>query len=227
MSETIRVIIADDHPLIRQGIRLVLSEASDIQVVGEARNGAEAIEIARHTPADMILLDMSMPGSCATEVVQALQEIAPTLKIMMVSAYDDAPMVQALIHAGIVGYLLKDEAEASLVSIIRIVHQGETWFSPDVVQAPAEWSTVNALTEREKDVLHAIAKGATNNEIARHFNLTDQTVRNYTSRVYEKLGIASRAEAIVWVLKNGLPHRPNEVTHAPQPHELLTGFVRF
>jgi len=231
MSATIRVIVADDHPLIRKGIHLVLSETTDIQVVGEARNGAEAIEKVRYTQADMILLDVSMPGISALEVVETLQAIAPTLKIVMVSAHDDTKVVHALINAGVVGYLLKDEAEASLVSIIRMVHDGATGFSPSIQETLLEPVTLpaskaNTLTEREKDVLQAIAQGATNNEIARQFQLNDQTIRNYTSRIYDKLDIASRSEAIIWVLKNGLPHRPNNTLYPPRPDETIIGFIR-
>lgn len=135
MGETIRVIVADDHPLIRTGVQIVLAETSDIQVVGEAGNGAETIEVAHHTPADVILLDVSMPGMPATTVVEILRRIAPTLKIIIVTASDDETVAQALINAGAVGYLLKEEAEAYLVHMIRVVHGGETWYSPGVQES--------------------------------------------------------------------------------------------
>lgn len=231
MSEVIRVIIADDHPLIRKGIQLVLSETSDIRVVGEARNGIEAIAQVEAGQADLLLLDLSMPETSALEVIEALKTGAPALKIIIVSAYDDALIVRSLIHAGIAGYLLKEEAEDALVHAIREVHQGATWFSPTIQATLSETQSlaspkVNTLTEREKDVLHAIARGATNHEIARHFQLTDQTVRNYTSRIYEKLDIDSRAEAIVWVLKNGLPPRSPMPPSPLRPDEGIIGFVR-
>jgi DNA-binding NarL/FixJ family response regulator len=231
MSKTIRVIVADDHPLIRTGIRLVLAETADIEVVGEARNGAEAIEKAQQIPADIILLDVSMPGLGALEVVQTLQENVPTLKIVIVSAYDDMLIVQALINAGVVGYLLKDEAEASLVSMIRTVHQGATWLSPGIIETlspsvPALSSKVDVLTDRERDVLQALVQGATNHEIARQFQLADQTVRNYTSRIYEKLEITSRAEAIVWAFENGFSSTPGEKSPQRQSNEVVISVLK-
>jgi DNA-binding NarL/FixJ family response regulator len=231
MSETIRVIVADDHPLIRTGIRLVLAETTDIEVVGEARNGAEAIEKVHHIQANIILLDVSMPGLGALEVVQTLQESAPTLKIVIVSAYDDTLIVQALINAGVVGYLLKDEAEASLVNMIRTVHQGATWLSPGIIETLSPSTTplsskAGILTDRERDVLQALVQGATNHEIARQFQLADQTVRNYTSRIYEKLEITSRAEAIVWAFENGFSSTPNGKSTQRQPNEMLVSVVK-
>lgn len=209
MSENIRVIVADDHPLIRKGIALVLADTSDIQVVAEAQNGAEAIEKATHIKADILLLDVNMPGIKAIEVVQKLQQLVPALKVIIVSAHDDDKLVHAFVHAGVGGYLLKDDTEASLVNIIRTVHGGEMGFSQSIhevleAQAQVQRSKQEMLTAREWQVLQAVAQGSTNNEIALQFNLRAQTVRNYTSRIYEKLGITSRAEALVWVFENGL-----------------------
>lgn len=210
IQNSIRVMIADDHPLIRTGMKLVLADESDIQIVGEANNGADTIELVRHTAADVLLLDLSMPGMSATEVVEAVQAIAPGLKIMIVSAYDDETIVQAVIHAGVVGYLLKDEAEALLGDGIRTVQRGATWFSQSVMQTlmatpatPPTPSQADTLTPREAQILRAIAQGSSNAQIALQLKLAEQTIRNTTSRIYEKLEISSRAEAIIWAIENG------------------------
>jgi DNA-binding NarL/FixJ family response regulator len=211
MNPIIRVILADDHPLIRTGMRLVLAEEPDIQIVGEASSGAETIQIVSQTAADILLLDLSMPGMSAMEVVQAVQAIAPKMKIIVVSAYDDEAIVQAVIHAGVVGYVLKDEAEALLGDGIRTVYRGATWFSSGVMHTLTlsaaffvTQSRANELTLREQEILRAIALGASNQQIALRLNLAEQTIRNYITRIYEKLGVSSRAEAIIWAFKNGL-----------------------
>jgi DNA-binding NarL/FixJ family response regulator len=213
MTTTIRVMIADDHPLIRSAMRLVLAKTSDIEVVADACNGqAVMIEVAR-TPADVLLLDVSMSQTEILEVVETLQQLAPTLKIVMVSAYADATLVQTLVNRGVAGYLLKQETEASLVEMIRTVYQGATWFSAEIRETllgsvPTPANPPSTLTKRKVDILELVATGAGNLEIAHRFGLVPQTVRNYTSQIYEKLEIASRAEAVVWVLEHGLPHKP-------------------
>lgn len=227
MSEVIRVIIADDHPLIRKGIQIVLSATSDIQVVGEAQNGSEVMEKVAQIQADLLLLDVHMPGMETIEIVQRVQAQVPTLPILILSTHDDSAIVQSLVNAGVAGCLLKDESESTWVTMIRKSHQERASIQENLPKAQAlSMAKANILTEREKAVLTAIAQGATNNEIARRFNLTDQTIRTYTSRIYEKLDIASRAEAIVWVLKHGLLPHPQESRPAPYSDDGLIGFIR-
>jgi DNA-binding NarL/FixJ family response regulator len=210
MSMPIRVIIADDHPLIRTGIQMVLASEPDIQLVGEAASGEEAIEVVRGTEADVLLLDLSMPGMSALEVVAVIQTLAPTLKIMIVSAYDDEVIIQSVIQAGVVGYLLKDEAEALLGEGIRTVYRGATWFSESAMQSllaatkPTPASFAETLSPQERQILQLLAQGCSNNEIAQQLHLAPQTIRNYTTRIYDKIGVSSRSEALIWAHERGL-----------------------
>jgi two-component system, NarL family, nitrate/nitrite response regulator NarL len=208
MGDTIKIIIADDHPLIRDAIRLLLAPSTDIKIVAEAQDGHETLEQVAAHPADILLLDVHMPESNVMEVVTAVQQINPALKIVVVTAADDPAVFQTLFEAGIAGYVLKDETDEMLVPMITAVYEGEHWYSAGLIQESATTPPVanpGGLTDREIDVLDAIARGMTTNQIACHFELAAQTVRNYTSRIYEKLGLESRAHAILWVLNHGIP----------------------
>jgi DNA-binding NarL/FixJ family response regulator len=221
MAEAIRVIVADDHPLIRTGVRLSLTAESDIEVVGEAATGDEVLGSCKQLEPDIVLLDLSMPGPGPATLLKMLQEECPSLKIVILSAYDDEAHVRNLINAGIAGYVLKDEASEMIVDAIRTVKKGATWFSRSVMQSfmsppstPAsESSPLTELTAREQEILQEIARGQSNAQIALALHLAEQTVRNYTSRIYEKLGISSRAEAIIWAYQNGM------VSDEPAPEE--------
>lgn len=211
MADAIRVIVADDHPLIRTGVRLSLSAEEDIAVVGEAATGDDAITLAKSGDSHVLLLDLSMPGPGPEALLATFQKECPQLKIIVLSASDDDAHVRSLINAGINGYVLKDEASEMIADAIRTVVKGATWFSRSVMQtfmspppASKESSPLTELTGREKEILQEIARGQSNAQIALALHLAEQTVRNYTSRIYEKLGISSRAEAIIWAFQNGL-----------------------
>ena len=205
----IRVVLADDHPLVRSGIRATLSDEADIDLVAEASDAHEVLELISRTPADVILLDISMPGPSLAKTVAALKERCDS-RILLLTAYNDDAYVRSAIRAGVAGYLLKDEAAEALVDAIRTVHKGNVWFSRSIVAKMYEWRASEArsaelpeLTNREKDVLEAIARGWNNSRIAESLGLAEQTVRNYASSIYDKLGLHSRAEVIVWARKHG------------------------
>jgi DNA-binding NarL/FixJ family response regulator len=227
MNAKIKVIIADDHPLIRYAIRLLLAEAEDLEVVGEASDGIETIEQVTIHPADILLLDVMMPQRHVLEVLTTVQEINPTLKVVLISAHYDPMVFHALLDAGMCGYLLKEEASDVLVPMIRAVQAGDRWFSehlshllsPSVLEV-----NPHRLTDREVDILEALAQGMTNYEISQKFKLVAQTVRNYTSRIYEKLEIQSRGQAIIWVATHGLPTKPS--TLLAQSHGEVDGIFR-
>jgi len=211
MADEIRVIVADDHPLIRTGVRLSLSAESDIDVVGEAASGDEAILMCKQLNPDVLLMDLSMPGPGSEALLAHFKEECPDMKIIVLSASDDDAHVRSLINSGINGYVLKDEASEMIADAIRTVVKGATWFSRLVMQtfmspppAAPEASALTELTAREQEILREIARGQSNAQIALALHLAEQTVRNYTSRIYEKLGISSRAEAIIWAYQNGL-----------------------
>lgn len=205
----IRVVLADDHPLVRSGIRATLNDEADIALVAEASDAHEVLELSNKTQADVILLDISMPGPSLAKTVAALKERCDS-RILLLTAYDDDAYVRGAIRAGVAGYLLKDEAAEALVDAIRTVHKGNVWFSRSIVAKMYEWraseersAELPELTNREKDVLEAIARGWNNSRIAESLGLAEQTVRNYASSIYDKLGLHSRAEVIVWARKHG------------------------
>ena len=203
---TIHVLLADDHALIRTGIRAVLLPEPDIVLVGEATNGDEVRHLAQALQPDVVLLDLNMPGPAPFETVCTLQKLCPNSKLTILTAYDDDAYVRSLVGAGVAGYILKDEATEVVVQAIRVILQGGSWFSRAVmeklVSIPPEKISVPNLTVRERQLLSMIARGWSNTDIAAELQLAEQTVRNYVSRLYAKLDVGSRAQAIVWAVEN-------------------------
>lgn len=211
MSSDIKVVLADDHPLVRAGLRTVLAGAKDIDLVGEAVDGHAARQMAQELQPDVLLLDLRMPGPPAAETVAWLAEHCPQVKVLVLTAYDDDTYVRGMITAGAAGYVLKDEAPEAVVRAIRTVMGGDTWFSRRVVDKLGRFEvnkddvhlTRISLNEREATVLKLIAQGWDNGRIAAELCVAEATVRNYVSRLYTALGVRSRAEAIVWARENG------------------------
>lgn len=203
MSEPIRVLLADDHPLVRVGIRTALAASSDVLLVGEAADGDTALGMLAEQPCDVLLLDLNMPGPKPLDTVTHVRERYPATKVLILSAHDDDAYVRSLVSAGASGYVLKDEALEAVVQAIGTVYRGGTWFSWPVIEklvrtnAPERTDDV-ALTERDRHMLSLIARGWDNRRIAADLHLAEQTVRNYISRLYDILHVHSRAEAIVW-----------------------------
>jgi len=207
-SKIIRVLLADDHPLVRSGIRATLVAERDLTLVGEATDGHEAQRLGRELKPDVLLLDLSMPGPRPAEMVDYLREHCPEVRVLVLTAYDDDAYVRSVMAAGVVGYVLKDEMPETVVRAIRAVVQGDTWFSRPIVEKMAQMEDKRAeessLTERERQILGMMAQGWDNAHIAAELCLAEQTVRNYVSGIYKKLQVRSRAEAIVWARERGL-----------------------
>lgn len=204
----IRVVLADDHPLIRQGIVSTVSHESDLLVVDEAEDGDAAIaSCAKHKP-EVLVLDVGMPGPSSAEVVQAVQEQSPQTRVLILTAYDDDTYIRQLMRLGVAGYLLKDEGVDNVVRAIRTIHDGATWFSQAVTEKFVRWqygeqqTQLQDLTDRERQVLELISQGLDNSDIAGHLDLAEQTVRNYASSVYEKIKVHSRSQAVIWARDN-------------------------
>ena len=205
----IRVVLADDHPLIRSGIRTAIAHEGDISIVGEVADAHSILELCADLDPDVLLLDLNMPGSKPTETVRILRSRQPQLKVLVLTAYDDDAYVRGLLTAGVAGYVLKDDALDSIARAIRTVTGGGSWFSKSVLgrllsgEFPRDTDRRGSpLTEREQQLLAMISRGWDNEHIAAELDLAEQTVRNYVSRLYHKLGVTSRAEAIIWARDN-------------------------
>ena len=205
----IRVIVADDHPLMRAGLRTELAAEEDIALVGEATDGYEARRLCQALNADVLLLDLSMPGPPATETIAYLHEQHPELKVVILSAYDDEAFLRSLVPR-VAGYVLKDETTDALVRAIRAVMQGDKWFSRRVVDQLAQMEANQtglteeiALTTRELEVLRLVAEGSSNTEIAQALSISKPTVRFHLRNIYSKTGLRSRTELAVWAVRGG------------------------
>jgi two-component system, NarL family, response regulator YdfI len=215
-SESIRVLIADDHLIVREGLRLILETAEEFELVGEAADGAQAVQLADELKPDVILMDLQMPrldGLAAIEQIRAQQ---PDSAIVILTTYnEDERMIRGL-RAGARGYLLKDTDRETLLNAIRAAARGETLLKPDIMArvlahadaAPAPASArapvTTELTERERQVLRLIVRGAQNKEIASQLNITERTVKAHLASIFNRLGVNSRTEAAAVAVRLGL-----------------------
>lgn len=211
MRNSIRVVLADDHPVVRSGIRSIVAAESDLEVVGEATNGDEVRQVCEHLQPDVLLLDMQMPGCPPSETVTFLREHCPNTMILVLTGYDNDCYVRGVVSAGAAGYVLKDEAPEAVVRAVRAVVNGDTWYSQTIVKKLAQWQESDAsaaieaqLSSRDIEMLKLIARGYDNVRIADELKLAEQTVRNRVSRLYGKIGVKTRSEAVVWARERGL-----------------------
>lgn len=203
-----KIVIADDHPLVRSGVKSTLARSDDVQVVGEAQNSAEAMKLIEQHRPDMLILDIEMPGIPADELTVAARELVPDLKILVLTAHEDEGSIRRLMKVKISAYMLKDEAPENLLQAVRAIGQGAVWFSQSVAHKLMGLNDpeddLPSLTPRERQILTQIALGHDNQTIANELSLAEQTVRNYASSIYEKIGVASRVEAVVWARDRGI-----------------------
>jgi NarL family two-component system response regulator LiaR len=212
MTQPIRVLIADDHAIVRKGIRALLATEADIEVLGEARNGSEAISKARHLCPEVILMDLVMPEVDGITAIRHITTHQPGTCILVLTSFATDDKILPAIKAGALGYLLKDSGPAELVRAIRQVHRGESSVHPQVTrklleelsherQAP---SAADRLTEREVEVLQLVARGQSNQEIAAELSISEATVRTHVSNMLGKLHLSSRTQAALFALREGL-----------------------
>jgi len=207
--DAIHVLIVDDHPAVRLGVRTLLEKGGDIQVTGEVGTGDEALRLVNAKLPDIVLLDMELPDMDGPQVAAQLKEKALPVSIIGFSAYDDIEYIQAMLDAGMAGYLVKDEAPEIILEAVRAVARGERgWFSRRVATQLARWVKGTylrlGLTQREIEVCQILAQGKTNDEIGRALGISEKTVEKHLEGIFPKLGVFSRVEAAVRVVRAGL-----------------------
>jgi DNA-binding NarL/FixJ family response regulator len=207
---TIRVILVDDHPIVRSGIRGLLEKASDIKVVGEAENGETALQLVEEAAADVLLLDMELPDIPGPQVAAQIKQNHPALKILSLSAHDDSVYVRQLLEQGAAGYLMKEEAPEVILDAVRGVARGQQgWISRGIAAQIANWMQVDMagnthLTPRELETLSLLVDGKTNQAIAADLKISEKTVEKHIKAIFEKLKVSSRVEAAVIAVKHGI-----------------------
>lgn len=205
----IRVLLVDDHPVVRGGIRGLIETDDQIQVVGEAASGHEALEMVVELQPDVVLLDMEMPDLSGVEVARRLQDSRSGARVLALSAYDDPQYIRGLLSSGAAGYLTKDEAPEYILEAINGVWRGQDgWLSRRVAARMSVWTRDDAehhgLTSRELEVLQTIVDGKTNQEAGLTLGISDKTIEKHLESIYRKLGVSSRVEAAVLAVREGI-----------------------
>lgn len=203
----IRLLLVDDHPVVREGLRSCLAMHPRLQIVGEAASGEEALSLAARRKPDLVLMDINLPGISGLEATARLRRVAPAARVLILSVHDRQEYVSQVTRCGARGYVLKDASPAELVRAIEAVHRGEAFFSPQVAAKMLDGLTsadTAELSERELDVLVAIATGAQSKEIARRFKLSFCSVRTYRERLRRKLDLHSVAAFTRYAVAHGL-----------------------
>jgi len=213
-SDKIRVIIADDHIVLREGTRELLQKESDLEVVGEAGDGEETVELVRRLKPDVAIVDIAMPKLNGIEATKQIKAISPSTAVLILTGYEYDQYVFALLEAGAAGYLLKDVRGQEVIEAVRAVKAGESVLHPVVArkaldhfvrrEQKAKTSQLPSLTDREIEVLRFAAKGRGNKEIAKELGLSVRTVQAHLGNIFNKLKVSSRIEAVLFGLKNGL-----------------------
>lgn len=215
MSQAVRILLADDHAVLRAGLRLLLSSQDGFSIVGEAATGTETLSLAERLQPDLILLDLSMPALGGLDALPALRRLAPDAHILILTMHDDPQYLRQALKSGAAGYVLKKAADVELISAVRAVMRGEVYVHPaltrvlledvlptsDSAAAPGSWET---LSEREQEVLRQVSLGYTSAEIALQLSLSTKTVETYRARGMEKLGLSNRAALVRFALSNGI-----------------------
>jgi two-component system, NarL family, response regulator LiaR len=211
-AEPVRVLLADDHAAVRQGVRLFLEASGDIRVVAEASDGTEALRLLREVKPDVAVLDIQMPGHTGIQLTRIAREERLPVGILILTAFDDDPYIRAVLQAGANGYVLKTAEAADIADAVRAVHEGQSALDPiiarkllaQIARPVSDDAPPEALTERELEVLRLAARGYTNKAIGAQLTISDRTVQGHLAKIYDKLRAASRTEAVMRGVSLGL-----------------------
>jgi DNA-binding NarL/FixJ family response regulator len=207
----LRILLVDDHAIVREGLRALLEEDTGVSIVGEAANGDEATALAERLKPNLVLMDLKMPGMPAPDAIRVIRAHNPSVQVLVLTSYVDDQQVQDVISAGALGYVLKDVAKAELLQAMTTVARGEPWLHAEAqrlivnrIRKPARFDPMELLTERERSVLKLLAQGKSNRVIGRTLNLTEGTVKGYVSNILAKLKLEDRTQAALLAVRHGL-----------------------
>ena len=212
---TIKILLADDHAVVRQGTKELLEQQDDLEVVAEANDGKEAVQLAIKERPDVVIMDFAMPKLNGIEATRQIKAVAPSITVLVLTAYDSEQYIFAFLEAGAAGYLLKDVSVDELIRAIRAVHAGESVLHPAITrklidrfarseERPSATDVSDQITGRELEVLRLAARGMSNRDIARELDISVRTAQTHLSNVFNKMGVGSRTEAVVYGLRKGL-----------------------
>jgi len=211
MDGPIRVLLVDDHAIVREGLRALLDDNESLQIVGEAADATEALEVVHRLHPDVVLMDLKMPGMPAADAIRSIRAQHPAVQVLVLTSYAEERQVEEVLRAGALGYVVKSVVAAELVRAVATVARGETWLDADAqrsltnrMRRPVELSPLALLTERERSVLVLLGKGMSNREIGRTLHLTEGTVKGYVSNVLAKLKLQDRTRAALFAARLGL-----------------------
>jgi NarL family two-component system response regulator LiaR len=212
LSEKISILIIDDHPMVREGLRAFIASRTNFEVIGEAVDGAEGVDLAMKLQPDVILMDLMMPGLSGVEAIHRIKQMTPAARILVITSFSDDDKIIAAIRAGALGYLLKDSSPQDLLKAIQDVYAGESSLHPMIARKlikelnrPTEnIHPIDILTSREIEVLGMVAQGLSNQEIAQKLNLSALTVRSHISNILSKLHLENRTQAALFAIREGL-----------------------
>jgi DNA-binding NarL/FixJ family response regulator len=199
-------MFADDHPMLRAGLAVTVQSEDDMEVVGEAGSGAEAVDLWKRVRPDVVLMDLRMPGVNGLEAIRQIREIDPSAKLIVLTTYDGDEDIYRALTAGARGYLLKDMLRRELVDAIRTVQAGQRYMSPSVAERLAERGPRQELSARESEILTCLVRGLSNKEIATELGLAEGTVRIHLSNIFEKMGVHDRTHAAILAVQRGFVH---------------------